>query len=127
MSVKHLFTKVDEMVYREHKDGTKDIGVKYAYSGLSLPEILKMAEKNGIRYVDVSVDDEYPYGQGRHSFEYFRQIYEDLSSIESVSFPLDEKKLRIVVFPDNKTAWLNFRDVKETPALDLNQIFRSDA
>lgn len=122
-----MFTKVEEIVFRYNGDGTKDVGVKFEYSDLTLLDIVYMFKKKyDVKYIDVSIDDEYGYGAGRHSLDYFFSMYDDLSMIEYVSFDLDVLNARVVVYPDNQTVCLNYRNVGETPVVELDQILLVD-
>ena len=77
-----------------------------------------------IKYIDVSIDDDYAYGAGPHSIEDFYAMYDDLISIESVSFNINELNSRLVVFPGTREAVLNFRNVRETPATEITDILK---
>ena len=121
-----MFTKLDEIVYKDNGK-TKNIGKRYTYSDdLELSDIIAMVEDSNynINYVDVSVEDEYTYGQGRQTLEDFKEIYEKLPALESASFVLDDMNARIAVYPERRMACLQFFNVAETPDLEISDILQ---
>ena len=123
-----MFTRVGEMLYGNHtEDGTKDVGKNYVYEDdLDPTDIVRMVEKSdyGIKYVDVSIDDDYSYGAGRYSIsEYYLYCSKALLMIGSLGFDVPLINARIIFFPEEHKAFLIFRHVKELPAIELDEIF----
>ncbi len=121
-----MFTKLDEITYKDNGK-TKNIGKRYTYSDdLELFDIIVMVEDSNynFNYVDVSVDNEYTYGQGRQTLEDFKEIYEKLPTLDSVSFILDDMNSRIAVYPERRMVSLQFFNVAETPDIEISDILQ---
>ena len=107
-----MFTKIESINFGlSRRTGLYDLAIKYSY-----PEDIDVFDiafrlqdsKYPVDHIYVGMEDDQAYGGGTYTFERFIEEYGDLYYVSAVSFLISSLDASVVVFPRDRSLYLNY-------------------